>query len=815
MRAAIQRATTEGTIGSEAFQNELRQIAQEAAKAAAATGKIRAGAAFRGIQRGGDIARGGFDKLSLGAQQAAFAIDDFFSATGDISQKIRAVQNNVTQLAFVVGGTAGLFVGLGVALAAQLAVAVFKFGEEEADATDKADALSSAAEKQKSAVEKLKSAFESLAAFLSEGLFTEQEERARALTRQIEELRRVSSEQRDSRTEAISPLVQRERAIQAGLNKDLNEADDLGDRINIQRQIDQSRQREERERQASIRRREQAAASFDAARAADSIRVARGTVRQARSGDLGQEFIPTSFPRVPSADDADRLTRLDEIGGDRSAASLREVRDLLVAEQDSLRSQLDSAGSGEADAIRKQLAYLEREIDAANQALSSATDDLRLNLLEGSEGIRSSLNKSRDQLQEAVGGFGPLAAEQKELANRYKEITDELSSNANLTLEEIAAREAELEAIKKNSAELESAARSTAAFAEALDRVASNLADTVLGEARSAEEQARRDRNRRQAELDSLPADATPAERQQAERDLFNAQVNDREAGVQADQIEDERRRIRADRRRNEEQFQRFAREGNLGDDLQRDIAERDELRAKVDSGEATPEGRNRLDRLEASIARSFETSPWGRGLARRSDELDQQQQRNDITRDRRRAEGEQLQQSVDRGQELLKTPEQRSAEQGLSQFDDALNASLSNVAAELQGIAPNLPELADGILSLEELGSLFSQFPELKATLEGEFLENLQTARDNIAGNVAEAVAKFDEERSKPSRQAIQAQDVNTQQGRAELNRMLRGDDANRDKPILQGLEKQLGVLNLINERIGDVTTVIGTAGP
>lgn len=839
MRAAIQRATADGTIGSEAFQNELRQISQEAAKAAAATGKIRTGAAFREIKRGGDIARGGFDKLSLGLQQAAFAIDDFFSATGDISQKIRAVQNNVTQLAFVVGETKGLFIGLGVAIAAQATVALIKWLNAGVEAKDRTEALNQALARQKSLVEELKTAFESLTDSLTRGIFSDQLEEAIALGRELDGIRKKAEELRREQAAALDPAVNQERALQASLQDRLDRETDAGQRIALERQITASRRRENSAADAAVNR------QVDADEVGKSL--LEGISRQF-SGRESDETVRVSFLPVPGVDfrdfaedgrradfsqqsEAERRRfegELNQAGG--NPLELARILESRLEELASRSRELDQSATprqAERKAINEQIVEIERNLQDLEAPIRAAILDLGLELLEGSTGIRDSLGRSREIIDSSLGGFGPLAREQDKLAQEYKRIQDELrrgldGSGEQLTQEGIKERKRELEALRENVSGLESAARSTKAFAEALDRVASNLADTVLGEARSAEEQARREENRRQAELDSLPADATPAERAQADLALFNAQVSNFEAGLQADQIEDERRRIRADRRRAEEKFQRDARAGNLGPDLQRDIAERDGLRAKVDSGEATADERNRLDRLEASIARSFETSAPGRDLTRRSDELDQQQQRNNITRDRRRAELEEFQQtldrrrqSIDRGQELLKTPQQQAAEQGLSQFDDAVNASLSNVAAELQQIAPNLPELADGILSLEELGGLFSRFPQLKATLEGEFLENLQTARDNISGNVAEQVAQFDEERSKVSRQAIQAQDVNTQQGRAELNRMLRGDDANRDKPILQGLEKQLQVLNAIDQRILDVTTVIGTAGP
>ena len=77
MRIAVQQATLAGRIGSDEFNEELEELIQNAARAASSVGGISTSAAFNEIKRGGDVARGGFDKMSLGLQQAAFAIDDF------------------------------------------------------------------------------------------------------------------------------------------------------------------------------------------------------------------------------------------------------------------------------------------------------------------------------------------------------------------------------------------------------------------------------------------------------------------------------------------------------------------------------------------------------------------------------------------------------------------------------------------------------------------------------------------------------------------------------------------------------------------
>ncbi|NBW15152.1 MAG: hypothetical protein EBR82_44845 [Caulobacteraceae bacterium] len=80
-RARLQEAISTGTTGLPTVRRELERLQRAAVEAAAATGRISVGNAFRQIQRAGDVARGGVDRLSLALNQAAFAIDDFFSST--------------------------------------------------------------------------------------------------------------------------------------------------------------------------------------------------------------------------------------------------------------------------------------------------------------------------------------------------------------------------------------------------------------------------------------------------------------------------------------------------------------------------------------------------------------------------------------------------------------------------------------------------------------------------------------------------------------------------------------------------------------
>ena len=848
LRAAIQRATRDGTVGSEAFQRELRQITQDAAAAAAATGRIGQSAAFREIQRGGDIARGGFDKLSLATQQAAFAIDDFFSATGDFTQKIRAVQNNVTQLAFILGGTTGLFIGLGVAIAAQAAVALFKWANGTVDAEDKTKALNDALARQKSLVEELKQAFDSLGDSLTRGIFDEATERARNLESQIKSVTDAAQRQIEFAA-SLDSGVQGERARQADLQSRLDQSSDGTERAILQRQIELSRQAEQR----GVDRVREEVGQVDFASVLYRLAEGIDSVTQARVADLVvSQFGDRARFRRESPQVADEFRRGGLELSQISTAlfdTAAELGDDLLAARDVLRDRVNAvdenltqlqgqslfatdfnpfanAISGEREALRREAEELGLLLAQVSQAIARGNVKLIEESARVADGIGGSLRRSLAVIESTLDGFGPLASEQRRVSSELSRITKELASAAGkdgrlgtaddtLTRNDIQERQRQLDALQNQSSALESSVRSTEAFSNALDRLAGDLADTVLGEAQSAEQQARRDVNRLQAELNTLPADATPSERLDATARLRDAQQRQAELSASADDIATRRRQLAGRQAFEVEQFQQRARAGNLGNDLQRQIRARDAIQERIDAGQnVASDERARLAELTASIADAFENSLAGVQLAAEADALDVWRQEVDAGFQRAQQQAEERQRSVDSGLELLQSPEQAAAQRGLDQFNDAINGSLSLVASELNSIAPNLPQLDDGIVSLRELSTLFSQFPNQIGGIREQFLANLQQARDNITGNISAQIAQFDVERSRPSRQALQAQDINTQQGRAELNRLLRGDDANRDQPILQGIKEQTAILKLIDQRINDVKTTVGVAG-
>ena len=167
LKNAISDAFENGTIDSEATRRNLARLRTEAVNSAAQVSGVSRRGLNSDVNRAGDIARGGADKLSLALQQAGFAIDDFFSATGGMDQKIRAVSNNISQMAFILGGTAGLFTGLAFTIGSQAVVALMKWADAGRTSADRTEALNKALERQKSIAEELATAYRDLAKSLT------------------------------------------------------------------------------------------------------------------------------------------------------------------------------------------------------------------------------------------------------------------------------------------------------------------------------------------------------------------------------------------------------------------------------------------------------------------------------------------------------------------------------------------------------------------------------------------------------------------------------------------------------------------------
>jgi hypothetical protein len=393
MRAAIQRAAAAGTLGSRAFAEELENLIAEAAQAAAATGRISFGAALREIRRGGDIARGGFGNLSLAAQQAAFAIDDFFSSTGDFTQKIRAVQNNVTQLAFIIGGTRGLFIGLGVAIATQAVVGLIKWINNGRTAQDQTKALNDALARQKSLVEELAQAFESLGDSIARRAFSEPAEQARAFRKELDDIAKKQRELRESRVADLDETVQRERGEQNRLSRELEGETNAGRRVALAGQIRES-QRRERDRVSELSQATPPGRD-------DVLRTVLGTIR-ANEFLVGGRLTSESERR---ASERRARAEADFAGADSVLEQGRLLRERLAERRDMAARPLSVMAFEENPEIvraRGDVANLERTLASLELPLQKALDELSNKIIESSIGVSIAIEDAQGDVADAI-----------------------------------------------------------------------------------------------------------------------------------------------------------------------------------------------------------------------------------------------------------------------------------------------------------------------------------------------------------------------------------------------------------------------------
>jgi hypothetical protein len=162
-----------GTLATDATKKDLDELLQKIAQVAVAeklmTQKQAAGF-VQNVQRSsmGDVGRMGADKFNLAMGQAAFAIDDFMSSTGGLEFKLRAVSNNLTQMAYILGGTKGLWIGLAAVIGTTVAIPILKAMFQFEDMEARAKALNAELEKSRNIAERTADAYKELGKALRE-----------------------------------------------------------------------------------------------------------------------------------------------------------------------------------------------------------------------------------------------------------------------------------------------------------------------------------------------------------------------------------------------------------------------------------------------------------------------------------------------------------------------------------------------------------------------------------------------------------------------------------------------------------------------
>ena len=237
LRDTIANAMDRGELETRETRDEVRRLTQEAVAASASVAGISAKALGRSVERAGDVSRRGFDNISLALNQAAFAVDDFFSSTGGLEFKIRAVQNNLTQLGFILGGTAGLFTALGFAIAGQATIALVNFINEGRKTEDMVKALNDSLMRQKEVAEEVGTAFNDIGKELRSDVFSDAANDADRLTASLEKIADAFKRLREERIAQPSVTAQEAQATVNSLERRLKTEEDPGVRVLLQRQL--------------------------------------------------------------------------------------------------------------------------------------------------------------------------------------------------------------------------------------------------------------------------------------------------------------------------------------------------------------------------------------------------------------------------------------------------------------------------------------------------------------------------------------------------------------------------------------------------
>jgi len=739
LRDAIFRAFQAGTLGSEAAQREIAELTAEAVRASAAVAGVGAGGLQRRLNRAGDIGRRGLDRFSLAAQQAAFAIDDFFSVTGGLDQRIRAVGNNITQLGFVVGGTAGLFVTLGAVLTAQAVVGLVKWTRGGAAAEDISKALNERLEKQKRLLQEISSEFNDLAGSLADSAFSQAARQSQELEDRLDSLIKKIRELRENTASTLDPELFLLEGRRGTAERSLQGADSVA--------LAAARQSRLRDVERRIQERQEVAE-----RSRPISRVGLENVINASYGGGATEF------------------RLDDAVDDRQILEILDRRQLELAQ--TVDSWFATFTSPFEQAEARRLIQI---VDDARRRLEADIAEAIGQIVDGtfSDSVRrfeATTGRTAAALDRANEIGGPtnasraLQAAQEADAQRFRSVVRQFEEAVAEGRTEEARRAAVLlsrivesaEARERETRAIVEAANASERFIALLRRFR-ELNDSILSDVSNAAEQARRDAVRAAGTSEaglSRPDDAASAaaRNERLQREL--AIANDTRLGIES-RIEEERRRFE------QESPDPRVRQAVIDATRAQQLAE-----SQTASDDARAQARQQAIRAEARLDQLFAASPIGQQLQQQIDAADQQAaialERDSL---------------IARGRELSQSEGQRAGRE-LGENIRAINAEFTDRVDRLRAEDPFADLAAD-------LAGIEADRQAALARAREEAFRSAAPAIFALADQVANAVIQG------PSRAALQATDVSTVEGSRELNRLLRGDDAARDQNLVE-LQKQ-----------------------
>lgn len=462
-REAARRLFDAGTIDTESGRAELAALRREIAATLSEAGGGSRRRILLDINRAGDVSRGGFDRFSLGVQQAAFAVEDFFSVTGGLDQRIRAAGNNISQLGFILGGTAGLIAGIAGAIGGQLVAALIKWADSGRSAEDRMKALNDSLSKQRSLVEELASAFKSLGDSVVSRAFSGAP--ARSLIEFGKQLDEITQKQKELRRERLLSLDEGVVSARASVNvaqRNLDRQTTAGGSANAQRALSDAQRR--------LREAEAAAASRTApSRAEVNDAVVRAIRNEAEQRARQAAFFAAQGGGGAGAAEARRLEiaagerRVQQFLANPAADSARA----LIAALDRQVEDIRSRGGPESEIGRLQ-SLIERLragdspetaiLDAANRAGGA----IESAYAEVAEAIRAGIPGARQFQTQVTVLAGELQSALSALDNALK-----LPGSSE---QEIAARDAAVSDAQRRVEEVRARADETNARADAFRR---------------------------------------------------------------------------------------------------------------------------------------------------------------------------------------------------------------------------------------------------------------------------------------------------------------------------------------------------------
>jgi hypothetical protein len=473
---ALLDSANAGTLATSTTKKDLDELLKKIAQVAVAEKLMtqkQATGFVQNVQRSsiGDVGRMGLGNFNLAMGQAAFAVDDFMSSTGGLEFKLRAISNNLTQMAFILGGTTGLWVGVGAVIATTLAIplarAIFDFGKFE----EQNKALNGELEKSKNIAEKTAEAYKELGKALRESGMGGGQSKAEDFAK---DRRAEAVELAKSRVLGSSADFAEAQSRVLSLEGQVEKTTDIGTRGKLLRQLDEAKKQRDAIQSRSIAPPSmgQVNSDLDAARAAEI--ALRGASRSNwEATDAASELRAFQAAREAASDvkkPEDAVAALDK--------QISQLGDAIKSSNFFERARADYVPemSGEASGTtairraREQIAKLEEERARIQEDIALRRNERFMPRAMAAAAAAELTPGVRDQVSRLGLGGNVTSQFESQIAGVSKEFADIITQLEKVTRE------------GGNTAELEKAADDAAKALEFLYREADKFArDVALG----------------------------------------------------------------------------------------------------------------------------------------------------------------------------------------------------------------------------------------------------------------------------------------------------------------------------------------------